>query len=444
MPSPGRTLVRRREGFEQRFEVRIDDGGRSVLRIETTADGPVEASVTLREGAWPLPVGEPELVTEPAPQVVRDPRELRLRWPPGTSTVVLALDDGPGPGVARPGPALPGADLVDRLLEASLGFLLPDGRVAYARHPSVYDGEVFGLEEDWLMRGWALGGWGDLAIDAFAATYLTDAHLDDRHPLHDLRRCLLPWQAARLCAAARAAPSDAFDPGAGARLDRCVAWIRASRGPDGLLVPRRFGGDLGFTTQPLYLDLIAGESLRAAGHGAEADAYRAVTLRALDAVAAKAPPDGPRQPLHRGGTDDPGAYLQLMAGGFLAPLGLRALGPDLWARVRADYEDPRRSVRGLPRFDGWGGVPGIDAHYAIGYLLTCLEAGDRATFDAGLAAALDLALDPAVLTAREVSPAAGPRSSAHGHVPGRRLSQSEPCCGVIGMLLQLLHAAAAE
>ena len=112
-------------------------------------------------------------------------------------------------------------------------------------------------------------------------------------------------------------------------------------------------------------------------------------------------------------------------------------------------------VLGLPRFDDWGGGACVDAQYGIGYLLALLRepAWDdhlpedaRRRFAEAWRTAVDATLDPEVLTCREVGPLLSrPREAPEGFLPGRRLSQSEPCVGGPGMLLQLLrHALVTE
>ena len=88
-------------------------------------------------------------------------------------------------GMARPaGPFGPDLDFrlpdpvweakVRALLDQAALFFLAGDRVPYGLYPSVYDGDVFGLEEDWLFFGLALWGQGDAARRAFRRTYLND------------------------------------------------------------------------------------------------------------------------------------------------------------------------------------------------------------------------------------------------------------------------------
>jgi hypothetical protein len=483
----GRRLTRTRaDGFVQRIEVLPGPVG----EIHTRSTQPIELGVTLRDGAWQVPVrwrldggvllrdGLPVLAAEPAALALTESRdEVRLRWDAGEVVVrLLWLPPGAGAGQAvaedlgrtsriELGPR--GQSLVASLLGAAAGFVGDGGTVAYGRHPSVYDGEVFGLEEDWLLRGLAQWGCATFALSSWTATTLTDDHLDVRHPLHDLRRVLTPWQAEQLCTLAGCSVDDAFAGDDRARLDDCIRWIREERrrtlGADGrpdadgvrifpgLLPPHRYGGDVGFATQALYLDLMAAGTLRCWGYATgreelvkEAFAYRTLALAALEEVAR---PD--LQPLHSGG-GDPGDYHQLMAAGILAPCDVIDPGGRLWRRLRRDLEDDARSVHGLPRFDGWGGGACVDPQYAIGYLLQLLRApardgalnpDARERFGRGLDAAVRWGFAPSSGTAREVSPLVGRPAGEEGFLPGRRLSQSEPCIGTPGMLLQLLRGA---
>ena len=314
-------------------------------------------------------------------------------------------------------------------------FFGDDGRVFYGAWPSVYWGDVFGLEEDYLLRGLAFWGLPDLALDGLRTTYLTDAHLDRRHYLRDLRHGLTPWQTEWLLRLSGGALTAAER----ARVEACGDWIEAERArvvpgdrfPD-LLPTFRFGGDLDHPAQAVYTDALCCVGLAALGR--DTDDYR----RAIDAALAAL--DGDRPELHAG-PDDPGDYYQLMAAGILLPVGYFAPDDPRVARLAATLEREDRLVSGLPRFDGWGPPPCIDAHYALGYLQHLLEVGRRDDFWRGLCALRDLAMDPDTRTFREVSPAAEPPAWAEARVPARRLGQAEPCVGGPGVVLMLLRQA---
>ncbi len=328
--------------------------------------------------------------------------------------------------------------LARRLVADSRHFRDERGRVCYGAWPSVYWGDVFGLEEDWLLRGLAMWGLPDLALDGLRATYLVAEHLDRSHYLRDLRHGLTPWQTEWLLRLSGAS----LDADERALLDGCGDWIEAERArvvpgdrfPD-LLPTFRFGGDVDDPAQAVYTDALCCVGL--ASLGRDTTGYR----RAIDAAFAAL--DGERPALHSG-HHDPGDYYQLMAAGILLPVGYFPPDDPRAARLAATLEAEDRLVRGLPRFDGWGPTPCIDAHYALGYLQHLLEVGRRGEFFDGLCALRELAMDSVARTFREVSPAQPAPAWAEARVPGRRLAQAEPCCGGPGVVLMLLRQALAH
>ncbi len=362
--------------------------------------------------------------------------------------------------------------LPDPVLEATLRRLLVQGtlfidgddRVAYGQHPSVYAGDLFGLEEEWLLRG--LAGWGltDLAMRSFRVSLLDEAHFDDSHPLRDLRTALAPWQADHLLALSGLSWQAGLHDSERERLLDCGRWLLAQRQKttariqagedlvDGLLPPRRYGGDLGWPTQAVHTDAIGCVALAALAERSgnkrwldEATSWRDATARTL---ATPGPDD--RYRLHTGG-GDPGDYHQLMASGFLAAVDFFGPGDSVWAAIAGQLIQEDRLVLGLPRFDAWTAASGdglaIDAHYGVGFLMQCLRAGRRDLFWTGTAALLSLAMDRDVCTFREVSmlPWARPADSVPSHVPSSRLLASEPCAGGVGVALLLLrHALVTE
>ncbi len=366
-------------------------------------------------------------------------------------TAFTAARHGASPFTAHDAPT---QSLVDTLLDRANLFVQSQHRVAYGLFPSVYTGDVFGLEEDYLFRAVAVWGLPERALTSLRATYLTDEHLDARHYLHDLRRALTPWQTSRLLDLAglhfRDLRADERDllVGCGERILAARALTRGADGsPDargirvfpGLLPPFRFGGDLGFPTQSLHTDIASCVCLRELARmtgdarftTAERD-YRAAILAALDAINTDA-----LQPLHTGG-GDPGEYYELMVCGILDPLDFFA--PDDPRRFRFDASVERRALlhRGLPRFDGWGTGRGIDAHYALGYARNLLYRNARDAFRSLLTAFTTLAMDPDVHTFGEVTPLHdAPVSWPEPFVPGRRLAQADPCVGGVGVALQL-------
>ena len=350
---------------------------------------------------------------------------------------------------------------VSGLLSELGRFRGPDGRLCYGRYPSPYHGMIFGLEEDYGFFGAMLWGADRFAIEAFDATYLEPSHLDPTHYLHDLRHCLLPWQMWRLCRLAGQDVTTLFGERGRSALSACAAWIRTERRKTadavgaaddagvrvfaGLLPPGRFGGDLDFRTQSLYLSAAAAVSLGALAElETDADAkatlaeesgeMSAAVVAAFDSVA-----DSGFVPLDTGG-GEAGPYYQLAAGGVLHPVNFFADNDPIAAQIDQFMEDDNRLHAGLPRFDAWGTEgPGDDAHYGLGYLLRCLRRGHGNRFRVGLHSLLSAGEEDR-LSYREVRPL-GPQWGARAHLPERALSRSEPCIGPFGAALVLLRHA---
>ncbi len=505
---------------------------RAVVRdehLELEIDGPAALGLALADGLWPLPL-DPALLDWDG-ELIEAPGELRLKCARGRLRIALASerpradaarlvmdsaaplpdqatspatpvvapsrplpDEAPfdfqaaGRSSASPGPVetcgfdfhLPNRKWNRRarhLLSVADLFSEPDGRMTYGVFPSVYAGDVFGLEEDYLLFALACWGRPRFALRGLRATYLTEQHLDKAHYLHDLRNGLTPWQTERILRLAGLG-FDALDPDEQARLIALGDWVMARRQTstedrfEGLLPTYRFGGDLDLPSQSVYTDAlncvglqslaaltgsgpITKGSLRgaspsgASGSGArpqekpedrfaeDAAAYRQVIDFAFADLL-----EGDFQALHTG-TGDPGDYYQLMAAGILSPVGYFQPGDARPARIAATLETQDRLLRGLPRFDEWGcGGRGVDPHYAVGYLWEALELGRREVFWEGLDALWSLGADPARVSFREVGPAEWPVPPwAEARVPGRRLGQGAPCVGGVGATLQLLRAA---
>ncbi|GEM_PF-2628417 len=340
--------------------------------------------------------------------------------------------------------------LLPALLAQAATFVRGGDRVRYGVYPSLYDPDVFGLEEEYLLHGLALWGCTDAALRSFRATYLQADHLDHAHYLHDLRNGLTPWQTERLLSLAGLGWSDLSDRER-ALLDGTAAWLRARRVQaasegvlEGLLPPYRYGGDVDFPTQSLTIDAVAAAGLRALadlrGDTATADeatAYKARILEVLDDLH-----DGERQVLHTG-PEDPGDYLQLLAAGILAPLDFFDPDDVRLPRLLEQLRREGRTAMGLPRFDGWGGGESVDAVYCLGIALHALRSGDVEAFHTTLLGLAGAAMDRTLHTFREVGPLPRPEPDPTPRcwLPGRRLDRSEPCLGSLGVLLQLLRGA---
>jgi hypothetical protein len=453
----------RHTGFLQRtagpLTVSVDPRG-----IRLDAQCAHEAQITLyvsaREGLWPraiplapfgLSFSTPDSLLDGI-QWTRRARHLSLylHHEAGQSERLARLTMTAPPGFQR---------RLDRLLEEAALFVQADSRVCYGLFPSVYADAIFGLEEDYLFRGLAFWGAGTTGLSAFRRTYLTPRHLDKRHYLHDLRNGLTPWQLWHLMRLTDT-PAHALTPGEIELLRSTATWTleQRERTADatgevvdgfrvfpGLLPPFRYGGDLDFPTQSLYVNAANWCGLRAVAaltgddHAEALADYRQAIIAAFEAVW-----NGSTQPLHSGGKD-PGEYYQLMACGIFDPLDFFPPDHPIARRIDAQVEREGRLFSQLPRFDGWGAAPGIDAVYCHGYLINALRRGQVDIFHAGLCGLFAHAFDRELFTAREVGPIQiGRRDDGHW-LPGRRLSRSEPCVGSVGVALMLLrHALVTE
>lgn len=157
--------------------------------------------------------------------------------------------------------ALPDAHLLrlrDALIRQSLmsseGDILP-----YGIYPSVYSGEVFGVEEGWPILALAYWGLGEEAQRFLSATYLTREHLDKSSRHHQYRNGLTAqyvWELYQLTRDRQWLES------AMPLLVECAHWTiqqttqTAEAEPGtlhaGLLPKYRYGGDLAYPAYSLY------------------------------------------------------------------------------------------------------------------------------------------------------------------------------------------------
>jgi hypothetical protein len=340
--------------------------------------------------------------------------------------------------------------LLPCLLAQAATFVRADDRVHYGIFPSLYDPDVFGLEEEYLLHGLAMWGCTDFALRSFRATYLQAEHLDKNHYLHDLRNGLTPWQTERLLTLCGLGWSD-LDDRERDLLEGTERWLAdrlesTASGEfnggsviPGLLPPYRYGGDVDFPTQSLTLDAVNAMGRRALRdlRGEEPEnEYKRRILAALDGLYDE------RQSLHTG-PEDPGDYLQLLAAGILGPLDFFDRDDERPGRLFAQLHSEGRMAMGLPRFDGWGEGESIDAVYCLGTAMAALRGGDLRAFHTTLVGLQAAAMDRTLHTFREVGPL--PREEKDPlpqcWLPGRRLDRTEPCLGSLGVLLQLLRSA---
>lgn len=409
--------------------------------LHVASDGRL-VGVSLRDDLQALPLADVPAFLGLGPTVRVTPGRHELR--------IELVDAAPAP-VQNSSHAPSLSALVPLWVSDAEAFVQPDGTVPYALWPSVYAGEVFGLEEFWLME--ALARWSDpkVAWRALQATYLHEGHLDPAHRLYDLRNGLAPWQTLRLARLTGEGPT--LDE---VRLLRsCGEWVskelaRPHDGQPGLLPPGRFGGDLDMPTQSLFMNAANVVGLEALAQLDSGQSGRwgdlAADLRgAVDAALDNAVDhrlSGDFQPLHTGGAD-PGDYYQLVASGIFLTLDYAPDHAPVIRRVVTSLERHGRLHEGLPRFDAWGSPgPGLDAQYALGHLLYLARQDEVEQARAGLQAMVDLTMDPASRAFREVCALL---PEAHelcpdSVVPGIRMARSEPCSGPLGVALLVADA----
>lgn len=358
---------------------------------------------------------------------------------------------------------VPEARLED-LYRASIAQLLlaADGDVIpYGMFPSVYDGEVFGVEEIWEMEALASFGFGREAVELLRGTYFRPAHLDKRSKHHQYRNGLTASVSWRLFELTRDEKLLAEAPGV---LLPLAAWTREKRrtagdGSEpgaplhaGLLPRHLYGGDIEEPCHSLYGNFSCWRGLRDTGlilaeAGrleeskeilAEAAAYRARILEVCSAIA-KRSADPPFLPFRLEETaDEPSSkeYYQLF-GPLVLETGCLPRGGELAGLVIGAIEKGSRLIARQARF---GEPLGLDAHYTRGLLAEWLRAGRRRDFLLGFYAQQAFAFDREVFTAPEVMPIFFSRAARRAEEL-RRLNgvrRSDPCAaGPATFLLSL-------
>lgn len=335
---------------------------------------------------------------------------------------------------------------VNRLYRAVLAqiFINGDGDfMYYGSAPSVYERNVYGVEEFYCMQALAWGGFGRDAQRYMDATYLTPEFLKKVEPYRpaarhqQYRNGLQPHYAVNLYRLTRDRSWIAKHV---PLLKVCAEWTIAQRRKTmiledgkkppywGLLPKWAYGGDIAkLQCYPLYPNFCCwrglvdtawlleelGDGETARRYADEARQYREVLDRAVETLYRKdAHP--PWLPLRLDADRlDEGDFYQLFAGCLLdvAPFDPRGKR----ARYITDFlEADNRTFCLLPRFRGYGGVAGLDAThdvgaggldgiYGLGYVLTKLHADAIPEFLLGFYGYLALNMDHETFAARETN-----------------------------------------
>jgi hypothetical protein len=294
---------------------------------------------------------------------------------------------------------------INRMVKAVLAqiFVNGDGDIMpYGSSPSMYEGDLFGVEESYPMLALSLFGFDREAERYLDGTYLRDSFLqkgdqyqsEDRHQQY--RNGLLPHYAISAYRLNRDAPwiRKHLD-----RIKKCAEWTIAERRKTmelengerplhwGLLPKWAYGGDIfDSLCYPLYSNFCCwkglvdtawlldelGEKEDARRYADEARDYRACIDRAIEGSYLKDrdPPFAPLR-LYTDKPDESKDYYQLFAG-TIFDVEAFAVG-DKRARWFMNYlEDDNRTFCFLPRFRQIGSGA-LDAIYAKGYILTKLH-----------------------------------------------------------------------
>ncbi len=366
---------------------------------------------------------------------------------------------------------------IERMYRAVLAQLLinADGDIMpYGAAPSVYDGELFGIEESYAML--ALAQWG-LAVDAqryLAATYLTpefvhkvEAYKDYRDRHQQYRNGLEPHYAV---AAYRLSRDRQWIGRHLPLLRECAEWTIAQRKKTmvsqeaqrplhwGLLPKWSYGGDIAdvecyalFANFCCWRGLVDtawlleefGDVSTAHRYLDEAAAYRQDIERAMTGSYQQAavPPFLPLR-LYADQPDEQMDYYQLFAGCLL---DVEFLGPNdrPYHWITDFLEADNRVFCGLPRFRRDAGAGGLDALYGKGYLLGKLREHAVREFLLGFYAYLAFNLDHDTFTSRETNVlyASDLHVRSTYHVPD--MSDPVPCSSAVALHF-LRHMLATE
>jgi hypothetical protein len=304
---------------------------------------------------------------------------------------------------------------------AQLWLALDDEVMSYGIYPSIYDGEVFGVEEGWSMLALAYAGYARDAERFLAKTYLTSAHLDKSSRHHQYRNGITAQYTAELFRLTGdidwlRSHQELLKGAAEWTIAQTAATAKDAPAPHAGLLPKyNFGGDLGYPAYSLYSNATCWRGLRdtavlmkalgdpdAARYETAAAEYRKRILDSWDAAyrSTAAQPFLPFQLYEETEQPQCGDYYQLFAP-LIFETGILPRRGKEYRWVEEYIEKTGRLVAGQGRF---GPVIGLDAHYTTGYLLGLLQERRRNDFLVSLYGHLALSMDPAVYSMPEVMP----------------------------------------
>jgi hypothetical protein len=324
---------------------------------------------------------------------------------------------------------------VQRMCQAVLAqlFINADGDIMpYGARPSVYDGNLYGVEESYAMLALAMWGFPRDAQRYLDATYLTAEFLrkvdryrtyPDRHQQY--RNGLQPHYAV---SAYRLSRDRVWIAKHLPLLKQCAEWTMSQRRTTmqleggekplhwGLLPRWSYGGDIhDVQCYALFANMCCwrgladtawllaelGDQATARRYADEAAAYRADIDRAIEGSyrPQARPPFLPLR-LYADRPDEQMDYYQLFAGCML-DVGYFAPGSRHGRWITDFLETDNRMFCLLPRFRRDVGAGGLDALYAKGYVLHKLREDAIREFLLGFYAYLAFALDHETFVSRE-------------------------------------------
>ena len=358
--------------------------------------------------------------------------------------------------------------VLTQVLICADGDILP-----YGTAPSVYDGNLYGLEEGYAMMALIMAGLQEDAVRYMDATYLTPEFLKkvdqykvyaDRHQQY--RNGLQPFYAV---SAYRFTRDGQWIRKHLDLLRECAEWTVENRRKTmqetdgdkplhfGLLPKWSYGGDIsGLQCYPLYANFTCwrglwetawlleqlGRPADAERYYQEAADYRAAIDRAVDGNY-KPEHEPPFLPL-RLYADEPvgNDYYQLFAGTLLDLMPFDPGGKRIG--YITDYlQDANLTFCLLPRFRRDVGAGGLDGLYGLGLILTKLHQGKIDEFLLGLYAYLAFNMDRTTFASRETNLiyASDLHERSKYRVPD--MSDPIPCSSVVALQL-LRHMLVAE
>jgi hypothetical protein len=345
-------------------------------------------------------------------------------------------------------------------------FINADGDVMpYGAYPSVYDGNLYGVEEGFAMMALASFGFSADAQRYMDGTYLTPDFLKkvpeykaypDRHQQY--RNGLQPMYAV---SAYRLSGDREWITKHLDTLRQCAEWTIENRRKTrvledgrkplhwGLLPKWSYGGDIAnLQCYALYANFACwrglqdtawlleqlGDTASAQRYSDEAAEYREVLAQVVDANLQR-DQDPPFLPLQLYATKPVGDdYDQLFAGILLdlLPFDLRGGQSD----YLTDYlERANLLFCGLPRFRRDVGPGGLDGLYGLGYLLTKLHQDRIDEFLLGFCGYLAFNMERATFASRETNLIYASDLHARSRYRVPDMSDPVPCSSAVALLL---------